>query len=253
MINSTAGGSVTTPGEGPFPYGGCEPPLNIVATPDGGCSFVKWTCHRYLPDPFCHIADPYSASTTIDLSYCTQDGLTAHFTCAGPTPTASATLTATATPTPTQTVIVWIDAPPNWSQGGNFTACVDISNVSKFYSGNYDVTYAPDVIEVIDVLNGSIGGTPVIVSSWELVPPATQGTVRIINDMPGTLGVSGNGSLSCILFDVVGVYCNTSNISFTGEHVLYDNTSTEISATWVNDSVHVVGPTPTPSPILTPI
>ncbi|MDH5364860.1 MAG: hypothetical protein OEW82_06855, partial [Dehalococcoidia bacterium] len=43
-ISSTEGGSVTTPGEGPYPY--CEEQggeVNLVATPDAGYRFVNWT------------------------------------------------------------------------------------------------------------------------------------------------------------------------------------------------------------------
>ena len=43
-ISSTEGGSVTTPGEGTYPY--CEEQgdeVNLVATPDAGYRFVNWT------------------------------------------------------------------------------------------------------------------------------------------------------------------------------------------------------------------
>ena len=81
-FNSTAGGSVTTPGEGSFPNTCCEDARSIVATPDGGCSFVEWTCVDYfVGNCTCYISDPYSASTTIDLRPLQGPGITAHFSC----------------------------------------------------------------------------------------------------------------------------------------------------------------------------
>ena len=61
--SSTEGGSVTTPGEGTYPY--CEEQgdrVNLVATPDAGYRFVKWTGDVGT------IADVNDASTTITIN-----------------------------------------------------------------------------------------------------------------------------------------------------------------------------------------
>jgi hypothetical protein len=134
---------------------------------------------------------------------------------------------------------VWITAPGNVTAGSNFTATVNISNISNFDSANYDISYNASVIEVTGVINGSLGATVIPVSDWGFIPPGIQGTVRIINNVPGSNGASGQGLLSQILFHVNGSAGDTSHLNFTGEHVLYDNTSTEIPATWLNDSVTV--------------
>jgi len=57
-ISSTEGGSVTTPGEGAFPYV-CGTVVDLVASPDAGYKFVNWTgeVHR--------IADVNAAETTV--------------------------------------------------------------------------------------------------------------------------------------------------------------------------------------------
>jgi hypothetical protein len=69
-VSSTAGGSVTTPGEGVFTYdGGTE--VNLVATPDKGYRFVRWTGDVGT------VEGVYAAETTI-----TMDGdyvITANF------------------------------------------------------------------------------------------------------------------------------------------------------------------------------
>jgi hypothetical protein len=114
-VYSTAGGSVTVPGEGYF-----DPCYisNIAATPDGGCSFEYWECVEYgLGYPTaCDIGDIYSASTTLNAVTAV---LTAHFTCgASPTPTPTATTTATPTATPPPG-----DVNGNWDiEAGDITA-----------------------------------------------------------------------------------------------------------------------------------
>ena len=51
-ITSTAGGSVTTPGEGAFTYCAlqCCPGTDLVAEADEGYRFVEWTGDGDLPD-----------------------------------------------------------------------------------------------------------------------------------------------------------------------------------------------------------
>jgi uncharacterized repeat protein (TIGR02543 family) len=59
--DSTAGGSVTTPGEGTFPYD-CGTVVNLVVTPDAGYQFVNWT------GDIAAIADVEDAATTITMN-----------------------------------------------------------------------------------------------------------------------------------------------------------------------------------------
>lgn len=60
-ISSASGGSVTSPGEGTFPYrAGTAVPL--MATPDNGYEFLSW-----MGDT-AYIANPNAASTTITMN-----------------------------------------------------------------------------------------------------------------------------------------------------------------------------------------
>jgi hypothetical protein len=59
--SSTAGGNVTTPGEGTFTYGE-EAVVNLVATPDEGYRFDQWTGNVST------IADVYAAATNITMN-----------------------------------------------------------------------------------------------------------------------------------------------------------------------------------------
>ena len=61
IITKTSGGSVTTPGEGAFPYAPGTV-ANMVATPDAGYQFVNWTGDVDT------IADVNAATTTITMN-----------------------------------------------------------------------------------------------------------------------------------------------------------------------------------------
>lgn len=135
---------------------------------------------------------------------------------------------------------MWIDAPSQASEAGSFTAFVNISYVDKFDSANYDVIYNASVIQVTNVINGSINGTAVTVDDWGFIPPGVQGVVRIINNLPGVSGVSGSGVLAKIAFDVVGQAGDTSQLDLSNG-VVYDIDANEITVTaWINDSIDIV-------------
>ena len=72
-ITSTAGGSVTTPGEGNFTYCAlqCCPGTDLVAEAEEGYRFVEWTGDRDLPD------NVDAAITRIQLGH--DCSITAHF------------------------------------------------------------------------------------------------------------------------------------------------------------------------------
>ena len=61
-IDSTAGGSVTAPGEGTFTYGAGTTVVNLKAEPYGGNMFVRWTGDVRT------IADVHTAETTITMN-----------------------------------------------------------------------------------------------------------------------------------------------------------------------------------------
>jgi hypothetical protein len=141
-------------------------------------------------------------------------------------------------------VNVWIDAPDEMSAGGNFSAWVNVSNVSNMGAADYDIIYDPDVLEVTNIpyAGGVIGGSPFPVDMWTLSPPGVQGRVRIINNAPGSSSVSGSGYMARVYFHVVGSPCNYSTIQptpgpFSGG--LFDSSTNNIPANWISDSVHV--------------
>ncbi len=170
-----------------------------------------------------------------------------------PTPTFTQTLGPTATgigypvPTATPEVNVWIDATDEVSAGGNFTAWVNVSNVYHLGGANYDITYDPNILAVIDIDCGSgvIGGEPFPNNpsgfTWAYVPPATQGRIRILQYMNAGNSVDGYGYMARVYFHVVGSSCDSSTIEpSTGPSGgLFKSDTTEIPANWISDSVHV--------------
>jgi hypothetical protein len=73
-ISSTAGGSVTTPGEGAFTYDEGTV-VNLVATPNNGCRFARWSGDGAVME------DDEDAITTITMSG--DSSITANFECPG--------------------------------------------------------------------------------------------------------------------------------------------------------------------------
>ena len=145
-------------------------------------------------------------------------------------------------------VTVSIDAPDEVGEGADFTVRIAITDVTNFNAANYDITYDSTVLEVTDVTDGLIGETIIPVGMWGFVPAETQGTIRLIQNVPGLPDVSGSGYLAEIHFHVVGSASDTSDI-VPCNGIMSDNEASEIPATWLGDSVHV---TPSPIPTLTP-
>jgi hypothetical protein len=134
-------------------------------------------------------------------------------------------------------------APDEVTNGDSFSAEVNISYVENFDAANYDIVYNASVLNVTGVSDGAIDGTTIPVDSWDFIPGGVQGVVRIINNVGGAPGVDGRGNLSWINFNVVGNVCDSSGLVFdVSECYLSDNSANNISATWVNESVHVASP-----------
>jgi len=167
------------------------------------------------------------------------------------TPTATPGTTATPTAPPVGSVTVSIDSPDTVkkSSGRYFHAYVNITSVNDFYAAQYDITYDPAVIRVQDVSAGNIAGTTIRLEKWSYVPANTQGTLRIVNSLPTTMGangVSGEGYLADIYFKVMGDPGDSSAISFieglgdpAGYLMIGNNQGLEITANWIDASVTI--------------
>jgi len=102
-----------------------------------------------------------------------------------------------------------------------FTATVDINGVAEMNSGQFDLTFDPSVVNVVNVSAGSIGGTTVPLLNWTFMDPDT---IRVLFKLSGADGVSGSGSVATIDFALTG---------------LADVNADEIPATWADASVAI--------------
>jgi hypothetical protein len=139
-------------------------------------------------------------------------------------------------------VTVSISAPDTAAPGSDFTANVNISTVTNFDACNYDVSFNASVLRLDNVTSGLIGSTPVPVDIYNEI---SSGTWTIVQNVSGTAGVTGSGYLAVLHFHVIGSNGTSSAISLSNG-VLSNNLAEEIPATWVGDSVSVVGVDTTP-------
>ena len=138
-------------------------------------------------------------------------------------------------------VEVSIDAPAMVDPDSDFTARVNVTEVSDFDACQFDVTYDPGVIEVTDVTAGNIGGATIPIAMWGLIEP---GRIRVIGNVPGIPGVDGSGYMAEIHFHVIGSPGNTSAIDLSNG-LLGDKYANPITpVTWVGASVTVNTPLP---------
>lgn len=135
-----------------------------------------------------------------------------------------------------ETVVSIDPATAQAPEGSDCNVTLNVDNVTDFDAAQYDVTYDPLVIEVTDVTAGDIGGTPIPVAMWASV---NSTTIRVINNVENTPGVSGSGNLTVIHFHVVGTNGESSSISLSNG-ILGDIEAQPIPAIWENGSVQII-------------
>jgi antitoxin (DNA-binding transcriptional repressor) of toxin-antitoxin stability system len=145
-------------------------------------------------------------------------------------------------------VAVSLDAPDEAAPASDFTVNVNIGQVTDFDAASYDISFDSLVLRLDDVTSGLLGETAIPV---DLYNELEAGTWRIIQNVPGTDGVSGSGYLAVLHFHVVGADGDSSTIDLANG-VLSNNLAEEITATWAGDSVAIADTTP-PTVTITPL
>jgi len=130
---------------------------------------------------------------------------------------------------------VSIDAPDEAAADSDFTANINVTEVTDFDACNYDVSFDASVLRLDDVTSGEIGSTAIPVDMYNEI---SSGTYTVVQNAPGLAGVSGSGYLAVLHFHVIGSEGDSSAISLSNG-VLSDNLANEITATWSGDSVNV--------------
>ena len=133
------------------------------------------------------------------------------------------------------TVKVAVNAPE--CVEGTFDASIDVANIADFNSGQFDLSFDANVVNVTDVANGSLNGETIPVDKWERMD---EDTIRVFLTVSGIAGVNGSGNLATISFAVVGMGGDRSVLDIS-EGLLGNTEADEIPAVWVDDEV-IVGP-----------
>ena len=132
-------------------------------------------------------------------------------------------------------VTVSIDAPDEAAADSDFTANVNVSEVTDFDACNYNVSFDASVLRLDSVTSGLIGTTTVPV---DIANEISSGTWTIVQNVSGMAGVSGSGYLAVLHFHVVGSGSDSSAISLANG-MLANNLAEEITASWVGDSIDI--------------
>jgi len=138
---------------------------------------------------------------------------------------------------PSDTVTVTVNAPAYVETA--FNATIDVNNLTKFNSAQFDLSFDASVVNVTDVADGCLDGETIPVDRWEFVDNAT---IRVILDVSGIAGVNGSGYLAKIHFEVVGATGDKSVLDIS-DGLLVDTEAEEIPAEWADDEV-TIGPIP---------
>ncbi|RZN42790.1 MAG: hypothetical protein EF813_01125, partial [Methanosarcinales archaeon] len=117
---------------------------------------------------------------------------------------------------------------------GTFEVTIDTENVTDLNSGQFKLSFDPDVVTVEDVMAGSIGGTEIPVM-WSF---ENAGVIQVLFHLPGLRGVSGNGYVAKIDFEIKGSEGDNSILDISNG-LLVDNRAETIPAIWIDDEVFI--------------
>jgi hypothetical protein len=199
-LDSTEGGSVTTPGEGTFAYGN-EAVVDLVATPDEGYRFSEWTGNVST------IADIYANATNITVSG--DYTITANFV---------AIYDLTTSSTAGGSVIEPGEGVFTYDEG----AVVDL--LAEAEEGYQFVEWTGEVGTVADILDASttitMSGDYSIIANFEEIP-LVQYNVTISSTTGGSVTTPGEGVFAYGKASVVGLAAeaeeNYQFVEWTGD------------------------------------
>lgn len=89
---------------------------------------------------------------------------------------------------------------PKLVQGNTVHSAVEIADVNSLDAGQFDLSFNPDVLKVVNVEDGSIEGTKIPVQ-WSSID---ADTIRVLFNLEGVAGINGSGQLAKIGFEVIG-------------------------------------------------
>ena len=102
-----------------------------------------------------------------------------------------------ATPVAAYQTGVSINAPE--SVDSDFSVAIEIENAVDLDSGQFDLYFDSDAVNVTGVDDGNIGGTTMPIDNWAV----DRDRIRVLFNLPGINGASGSGSLATIHFETI--------------------------------------------------
>ena len=141
-------------------------------------------------------------------------------------------------------VSVRVNAPEFVS--GTFEVTIDVEDVTDFDSGEFNLSFDPDVVSFVGVEPGSIDGTEVPIDMFDLIE---DGRVRVLFNIKGADGVSGSGCVAKVIFGTGGAQGDTSIMDISDGLLVGVNPNMDrgdsstwtinILADWFNDAVTI--------------
>jgi hypothetical protein len=127
----------------------------------------------------------------------------------------------------------------------DFTARINITNVSQLAGYDLYLSYADPVLEVQNVTVGHIGSKDMPINKWGFVPPGTPGTIRVFGNFYPPESVTGSGYLIEVHFHVIGYLGDFSDITLSNVELIDANLEDIIPGTIINGSVQILSLGPT--------
>ncbi len=125
---------------------------------------------------------------------------------------------------------------------GDFSVTIEIENVVDLDSGQFNLYFNPDDVNVTGVDDGAIDGTTIPIAGWAVA----EDNVQVLFNLPGVDGVSGSGSLATIHFETIVSGTCSMEIS---NGLLVSNMAEVIPARWDGvESVKTASGTQTTAP-----
>ena len=96
---------------------------------------------------------------------------------------------------------------------GAFMVTVDIGEVRDFDAGQFDLSFDRSALRLDSITSGRIGGTEVPIAGWAELDATT---LRVVVNVPGIEGVTGEGSLAVLHFTAVDGLGGLDEIALLG-------------------------------------
>ena len=136
-----------------------------------------------------------------------------------------------ATPIAASQTKVSVNAPERVD--GDFSVVIEIENAADLDSGQFNLAFDSDAVNVTGVDDGLIDDTVIPIDNWAV----DEDRIKVLFNLPGIDGVSGSGSLATIHFETIVPGDCAMKLS---DGLLVNNMAEVIPASW--DGVESVVP-----------